>query len=457
MMNKNMPLFGTNGIRGVFGKDLSLDFLVNITRSLAAYYKKGPILIGRDGRNSNNIMFNIVTAALNSDGLDTVDAGILPTPCLQYATKRNEFNGGIMITASHNPPEYNGLKPIANDGVELPRQDESVVEQIFENKTFITSEILGQNFKEEMIIDRYIDNVLALVDADRIKKRKFKVTMDLGNGVQALVAPLLAKKLGCTVITVNGTIDGDFPGRGSEPTPSNLSLMSFVAKETNSDIGAAFDGDGDRSIFCDEKGTVSWGDKTGTLLAKYLILTKHPKAKIVCPVNTTNILTKVAQDNGSEIIHTKVGSVEVSREMVKQGAIIGMEENGGFMYGVLNQVRDGALTTALMLDLMASEEKSLSAILSSLPKVYQYKSKFECSEMGLIQKVVDSVKNHGSPMKIETLDGVKIWFDEESWLMLRPSGTEPLIRIYGESTDELLINSKVNEYTRLVKESLDEN
>jgi phosphomannomutase / phosphoglucomutase len=457
MMNKNMPLFGTNGIRGVFGKDLSLDFLVNITRSLAAYYKKGPILIGRDGRNSNNIMFNIVTAALNSDGLDTVDAGILPTPCLQYATKRNEFNGGIMITASHNPPEYNGLKPIANDGVELPRQDESVVEQIFENKTFITSEVLGQNFKEEMIIARYIDDVLALVDADRIKKRKFKVTMDLGNGVQALVAPLLAKKLGCTVITVNGTIDGDFPGRGSEPTPSNLSLMSFVAKETNSDIGAAFDGDGDRSIFCDEKGLVSWGDKTGTLLAKYLILTKHPKAKIVCPVNTTNILTKVAQDNGSEIIHTKVGSVEVSREMVKQGAIIGMEENGGFMYGVLNQVRDGALTTVLMLDLMASEEKSLSAILSSLPKVYQYKSKFECSEMGLIQKVVDSVKNHGSPMKIETLDGVKIWFDEESWLMLRPSGTEPLIRIYGESTDELLINSKVNEYTRLVKESLDEN
>lgn len=452
-----MPLFGTNGIRGVFGKDLSLDFLVNISRSLAAYYKKGPILIGRDGRNSNNIMFNIVTAALNSDGLDTVDAGILPTPCLQYATKRIEFNGGIMITASHNPPEYNGLKPIANDGVELPRQDESVVEQIFKNKTFITSEIVGQNFKEEMIIDRYIDDVLALVDVDRIKKRKFKVTMDLGNGVQALVAPLLAKKLGCTVITVNGTIDGDFPGRGSEPTPSNLSLMSFVAKETNSDIGAAFDGDGDRSIFCDEKGIVSWGDKTGTLLAKYLILTKHPKAKIVCPVNTTHILTKVAQDNGSEIIHTKVGSVEVSREMIKQGAIIGMEENGGFMYGVLNQVRDGALTTALMLDLMASEEKSLSAILSSLPKVYQYKSKFECTEMGLIQKVVDSVKNHGSPMKIETLDGVKIWFDEESWLMLRPSGTEPLIRIYGESTDELLINSKVNEYTRLVKESLDEN
>ncbi|MDP9489057.1 MAG: phosphoglucosamine mutase [Thermoproteota archaeon] len=457
MMNKNMPLFGTNGIRGVFGKDLSLDFLVNITRSLAAYYKKGPILIGRDGRNSNNIMFNIVTAALNSDGLDTVDAGILPTPCLQYATKRNEFNGGIMITASHNPPEYNGLKPIANDGVELPRQDESVVEQIFENKTFITSEIVGQNFKEEMIIARYIDDVLALVDVDRIKKRKFKVTMDLGNGVQALVAPLLAKKLGCTVITVNGTIDGDFPGRGSEPTPSNLSLMSFVAKETNSDIGAAFDGDGDRSIFCDEKGIVSWGDKTGTLLAKYLILTKHPKAKIVCPVNTTNILTKVAQDNNSVIIHTKVGSVEVSREMIKQGAIIGMEENGGFMYGVLNQVRDGALTTVLMLDLMASEEKNLSAILSSLPKVYQYKSKFECSEMGLIQKVLDSVKNHGSPMKIETLDGVKIWFDEESWLMLRPSGTEPLIRIYGESTDELLINSKVNEYTQLVKESLDQN
>jgi phosphomannomutase/phosphoglucomutase len=232
--------------------------------------------------------------------------------------------------------------------------------------------------------------------------------------------------------------------------------MSSVATETKSDIGAAYDGDGDRSIFCDDKGIVHWGDKTGTLLAKYLITTKHPNAKIVCPINTTHILTKIAQENGSEIIHTKVGSVEVSREMVKQDAIIGMEENGGFMYGVLNQVRDGALTTALMLDLMASEEKSLSEILSTLPKVYQYKSKFQCAEMGLIQNVIDSVKNHGSPMKIEILDGVKIWFDEESWLMLRPSGTEPLIRIYGESTDELLINSKVNEYTRLVKKSLDE-
>ena len=456
MMNKNMPLFGTNGIRGVFGKDLSLDFLVDITRSLAAYYKKGPILIGRDGRNSNNIMLNIVTAVLNSDGLDTVDAGILPTPCLQYATKKNQYEGGIMITASHNPPEYNGLKPIASDGVELPRQDETIVENIFANKRFITSEILGRTFKEEMVIDRYTDDVLALVNVDKIKKRKFKVTMDLGNGVQALVAPLIAKKLGCEIVTVNGTVDGNFPGRGSEPTPSNLSLMSSVATETESDIGAAYDGDGDRSIFCDDKGIVHWGDKTGTLLAKYLITTKHPKAKIVCPINTTHILTKIAQENGSEIIHTKVGSVEVSREMVKQDAIIGMEENGGFMYGVLNQVRDGALTTALMLDLMASEEKSLSGILSDLPKVYQYKSKFQCAEMGLIQNVIDSVKNHGSPMKIETLDGVKIWFDKESWLMLRPSGTEPLIRMYGESTDELLINSKANEYTRLVKKSLNE-
>ena len=457
MMNKNMALFGTNGIRGVFGKDITLDFIVDISRSLAAYYKKGPILVGRDGRNSNNILFNIVTATLNSNGLDTVDAGILPTPCLQYATKTNNYQGGIMITASHNPPEYNGVKPIANDGVELPRQDESVVEKIFTNKAFITSETLGRNFKEEMIIDKYIDDVLALIDADKIRKHKFKVTMDLGNGVQALVAPLLAKKLRCNVITLNGTIDGNFPGRGSEPTPSNLNLMSSIVKETNSDIGAAYDGDGDRSIFCDEKGIVHWGDKTGTLLARYLISNRHPKAKIVCPVNTTHILTKVAQDGGSEIVHTKVGSVEVSREMVKQGAIIGMEENGGFMYGALNQVRDGALTTALMLDLMASEDTSLSESLSSLPKVYQYKSKFECSKMNVIQKVMDSVKNHGSPMKIETLDGVKIWFDEESWLMLRPSGTEPLIRIYGESSDELLINSKVNEYTRLVMESLNEN
>ena len=455
-MNKNMPLFGTNGIRGIFGKDLSLDFLVDVSKSLAAYYKEGSILVGRDGRNSNNIMFNIITAVLNSSGLDTVDAGLLPTPCLQYATKKNQFEGGIMITASHNPPEYNGVKPIAKDGVELSREDEIVVEEIFRNKSFINSNKIGRNFKEELIIDSYIGDVLKLVDGDRIKQHKFKITMDLGNGIQALVAPELAKRLGCTVITLNGTVDGNFPGRGSEPTPTNLNLLSSIARETKSDLGAAYDGDGDRSIFCDEQGIIHWGDRTGTLLARYLITEKHHKAKIVCPINTTHVLTKIAQDNDSEVIHTKVGSVEVSREMVKQNAFIGMEENGGFMYGILNQVRDGAMTTALMLDLLASEEKSLSELLSSLPLVYQYKSKFHCSDIGLIKKLMDKVKNHGSPMKIETLDGVKVWFDEESWLMLRPSGTEPLIRIYGESTDELLINSKVNEYTRLVTEILNE-
>jgi len=454
MMNRNMPLFGTNGIRGVFGKDLSLDFLVDVIHALASYYKEGSILVGRDGRNSNNIMFNIVTAVLNSNGINTVDAGLLPTPCLQYAIKRNHFQGGIMITASHNPPEYNGVKPIAKDGVEISRNDEAIVEQIYRNKAFINSTKIGDNFKEEMIIERYIEDVLKLVDTDRIKQRKFKITMDLGNGVQALVAPILAKRLGCTVITLNGTVDGNFPGRGSEPTPSNLNLLCSISKETNSDIGAAYDGDGDRSIFCDEKGCIHWGDKTGTLLARYLISEKHKGAKIVCPINTTNILTKIAQDNGSNVIHTKVGSVEVSREMVKQNAIIGMEENGGFMYGILNQVRDGALTTALMLDLMASQEKTLSEFLSSLPMAYQHKSKFHCSDMTVVQKVIENAKTHGSPMKIETLDGVKIWFDEESWLMLRPSGTEPLIRMYGESTDELLINSKVNEYTRLVNDTL---
>ena len=159
MMNRNMPLFGTNGIRGVFGKDLSLDFLVDVTHALASYYKEGSILVGRDGRNSNNIMFNIVTAVLNSNGINTVDAGLLPTPCLQYATKKNHFQGGIMITASHNPPEYNGVKPIAKDGVELSREDETVVEQIFKNKAFINSAKIGDNFKEEMIIERYIDEV----------------------------------------------------------------------------------------------------------------------------------------------------------------------------------------------------------------------------------------------------------------------------------------------------------
>lgn len=458
-------LFGTNGVRGIFGKELTPELVIDLSYSLATYFGKGRIVVGYDGRKSSPVISRLVRSAFNSAGLDVADAGLVPTPCLQFAAKRLGYAGGIMVTASHNPPEYNGIKPIAHDGVEIPREDELVVEDIFYSKRFARIDGNGSQFAEDTAIPSYIDAAISLVDAEKIRSRKLTVVMDAGNGAQAVLAPLLAGRLGCKVIVINGQVDGDFPARGSEPTLDNLYALSAAVREAGADFGVAYDGDGDRSIFCDEKGEIYWGDKTGTLLVDHLLKTMDSSGgsssggtvkEVVCPINTSMMLSIVAERAGAKLVYTKVGSVEVSREMVRRGSKIGLEENGGFMYGRLNEVRDGAMTTALVLDMLASTAsgQKLSDLFSSLPKTFQYKAKFKCPTREVANTVVSRCMEHGSPKRVETMDGAKIWLDSETWVMVRPSGTEPLVRMYAESTERQLLDSKVQEYQRLIQETI---
>ncbi|MEP0824982.1 MAG: phosphoglucosamine mutase [Nitrososphaera sp.] len=455
----NPRLFGTNGVRGVYGEELTNDLAIDLCYALATYFGDGPIVVGYDGRKSSPVLSKLVRATLNSAGLDTANAGLVPTPCLQYAAKRLGYAGGIMITASHNPPQYNGIKPTAPDGVEISREDELKVEDIYYSKRFAKLNGTGRDYVDENIVSKYIDAVIELVDADRIRQKKFTVVMDTGNGAQAVVAPFVARKLGCKVIVINGHIDGEFPGRGSEPTPDNVVVLSETVMSANADFGVAYDGDGDRSIFCDDKGAVYMGDKTGALLVRHLLEGKHKGAEVVCPVNSSMILSKVVEQAGSKIVYTKVGSVEVSREMVRRRSPLGLEENGGFMYGALNEVRDGAMATALVLDMLAassssSDNKPFSQHIAELPQTFQYKTKFSCPSREVVERVIQACISHGTPKKVETMDGAKVWIDEETWLMVRPSGTEPLIRMYAESTDKSLLDSKVDEYKRLVQSKI---
>ena len=454
-------LFGTNGVTGIYGREITLPLVIDLTYSLATYFKTGPIVVGFDGRNSSPILSNIVSAVVNAGGLDVIMAGQIPTPCLQFAAKTKKSGGGIMITASHNPPEYNGIKPCGADGVEISREDELRVEKIFYNRQFSKIDQTNKTIADQNIINEYLDKVLSLIDVEKIKSRSFKVVMDLGNGVQSLVAPYLLKKLGCQVFTINSNIDGDFPGRGPEPTVDNLTSLSNMVRDLHADLGVAYDGDGDRSLFCDENGMIYPGDKTAAVLIKYLINVKHNGAEIICPINTTLNVQLVADEGNSNVVYTKVGSVEVSREMIKRNALIGLEENGGFMYGKLNQVRDGAMTTGLVLDMLANfslANKStnlFSELIASLKKIAQFKTKFKCPSKEVANKIVTKCLEHGSPKEIEKLDGAKIWIDDESWIMVRPSGTEPLVRMYGESISQTLLDSKVREYTRIIESVLE--
>ena len=333
--------FGTNGIRGVFPDDFNLEFIHDMTLSIGTYFEKGPILIGYDGRDSSPLICKIITSTLNSIGINCNIAGLVPTPCLEYAVKSLGYSGGIMITASHNPPQYNGIKPAGKDGVEISREDELLIEDIYLKKNWLSNpEKWGTTEEETRSIETYLNGIKSHVNSKLIESKSFKVVLDLGNGAQAVTAPDFCKKVNCETILVNETIDGKFPGRGSEPTPQNLSVLSKTVIENQADFGIAFDGDGDRSIFCDNLGNILTGDRSALILIQH-ILTKNPNSLVVTCLNSGTNTEVLTEKYNSKVIRTKVGSVEVSRKMLSTNALIGFEENGGFMFGKHNQVRDG--------------------------------------------------------------------------------------------------------------------
>ena len=443
-------LFGTNGVRGVFSEDFTLEFVNDLVMSLAAHFKQGKILVGYDGRHSSPIVAKVVSSALNYSGLDCYMAGLVPTPCLEYATKKLGYDGGLMITASHNPPQYNGIKPVASDGVEISREDERKIEQIFDEKNWIKASTFGKSFEETNVISTYIDGIISLIDIDSINAKKFKVCLDLGNGAQSVTAKKLCENLGCDVHAINEEINGDFPGRGSEPTPQNLDELSKLVVDTNSNFGIAFDGDGDRSIFCDETGKILTGDSSALLLCDYL-LQQYPNSQVVTCLNSGNIIENIVKKTNSHVVRTKVGSVEVSRRMVNDDALVGYEENGGFMFGNHNHVRDGAMTLALMLDLLSKSQLDLSQNIKNLPPSFTTKTKIECSLEK--SKIVISELLKEFPDS-NTSDGIKIQVDKDNWVMIRPSGTEPIIRIYGESNSQQNLDSLISNFVEKTKSIL---
>ncbi|MDC4229096.1 MAG: phosphoglucosamine mutase [Nitrosopumilus sp.] len=440
--------FGTNGIRGVFSEDFTLEFVHDMTLALGTYFEKGPILIGYDGRESSPVICKIISSTLNSIGIDCNVAGIVPTPCLEFAVKTLGYSGGIMITASHNPPQYNGIKPAASDGVEISREDELIIEDIYSKKTWITNpEKWGVTGEETRAIETYLDGIMSQIDSKLIESKPFKVVLDLGNGAQIVSAPNFCETMKCETILINETLDGMFPGRGSEPTPQNLSILSKTVVENKADFGIAFDGDGDRSIFCDELGNILTGDKSALILIQH-ILNKNPNSLVVTCLNSSSNTELLAKKYNSKVIRTKVGSVEVSRKMVSTNALIGFEENGGFMFGKHNQVRDGCMSLALMFDFLASADNSLSDEISKLPLSFTTKDKLKCSPDD-VHKVILSLKEEFPNSDVS--DGIKITIDSKNWVMIRPSGTEPIIRIYAESESQENLEALMFKFLQKVK------
>jgi phosphomannomutase / phosphoglucomutase len=376
---------------------------------------------------------------------------MVPTPALQYATKALGYKGSVMITASHNPSQYNGVKVMGPDGVEVSRLDEQKIEKVFHDKSATKADWkdVGTTRPEPSVIRTYIGGIVSRVNSRLITERKLKVVVDAGNGAQALAVPQLLEALGCKVITLNAIIDGSFPGRGPEPTPENLGDLMVAVRASSADLGVAFDGDGDRSIFCDEGGNLYWGDQTGSLIADYL-LERNPNSTVVTPVSSSQVIESVAKRRSGKVIRTRVGSVDVSRTIMDRKALMGFEENGGGFFPAHIPTRDGAMTTAMMLEVIAARAAPLSRLISAaFPKFYLTKTKVPV-EPAKVKDIMKKIEREGDG-KVEKVDGVKVWVDEKTWALIRPSGTEPIIRVFVESDSKEKADATAKKFVKTVK------
>jgi len=440
-------LFGTNGIRGLVNKELTTEMVINIGAAIGTFFKGENLIVGHDARTSGPMFSNAIIAGLTSTGCNVFFAGLSPTPSLQYAIKNHhQMSGGIIITASHNPPEYNGIKVIWKDGIEIAHSQETKIEEIYFNKKQKLAKWLSG------INSEYINGIKKHVNVSKIVDKKFHVVVDAGNSVGGITTPYLLQQLGCKVTTINANIDGTFPGRLPEPKPETLKELSATVKAIKADLGVAFDGDADRSIFVDEKGEIHWGDKTFSLIIKHFLI-KNPNEKIITPVSSSTLVKDTVEFYKGKLIWTKVGSVTVSQTMKKENAKLGGEENGGVFYGPHQSVRDGAMTTALLLEIMANTDKKISSLIEEQPQYYIEKGKIECIEeqkKECMNKMLSLVEKE----KISTIDGIKIWFDDKSAILIRPSGTEPAIRLYAEAKNRKRALKLIQEFGLKLKEIL---
>ena len=423
-------LFGTFGVRRLANTELTPEFASKIAASYGTLVK-GKVAVGGDTRTSTEMIKHAVISGLLSSGCDVIDLGILPTPALQFAV-RNYYDGGIMITASHNPPKYNGIKLMDSYGIGTPDDMELKIEDMFfnDNPDRVSWNEIGETDTNEGILEEYIQNVIDRVDADTIKEAKLKVIVDCGSGAACFTTPYLLRKLGCEVLTMNCQPDGFFPGRDPEPTEPNLKELIAVVKATGADLGIAHDGDADRTICIDENGDFVFGDKSFALVEKYM-LKENDGGLIVTTVATSSAIYDIANEYNGEVTATKVGDLIVARELKDKDGLFGGEENGGLIFPDFVYGRDAALSTAKIIEIISKTGNPLSKLIEELPVYYSEKMKIECPDE-LKQGVMQKIAEETSEFEVDTTDGVKI-FKDEGWVIIRPSGTEPIFRCFAEA------------------------
>ena len=432
-----------SGVRGVIGDSLTPDLLTRFAQAFGTYASSGRVVVGRDTRTSGEMVRQAVVAGLLSAGCRIVDAGVCPTPTVQLLVRRMRAAGGIAITASHNPAEWNALKFVGQDALFLSGARGRELLDIYHQGEYTKAR--GQRIRAVESLPKAIDiHLQAVLDAVGPLPAGFrpKVVIDSCNGAGSIVGPRLLEALGAEVVTVNVVPDGSFP-RPAEPTPENLKMLCAAVREHGADIGFAQDMDADRLAVVSEEG-LPIGEERTLVLAVEHVLTQTP-GPVVANLSTTHALDPVAARFGCQVFRTAVGEANVTEGMLRHKAIIGGEGNGGVIYPRINFARDSLVGMALILHRLASDERKrrVSELVAALPRFEIVKTQFPFPSQRL-GEVLRKARREYANYPMDVRDGVKVVLPD-AWFLLRGSNTEPVMRVVAESSSEEAARRLVDE------------
>jgi phosphomannomutase len=439
------PIFTISGLRGIFGKDLTPELVMKYSKHFASYLGGKKIAVGRDTRFSGPVLFHAAVAGFLSSGANVFDFGICPTPAVIMMVKKLGLDGGIQITASHNPEEWNGIKFISRNGRFLYPIELLEFKRSFHKDTGSISKKGQTAVTNKDIIDTYIKNIAESRFFENIPVKNFKVGIDSCNGAAEDAAVKLVEMLGSTPISLK-TSEAGFP-RGTEPNSRNLKKLSLAIRKNKLDLGIAFDPDGDRFSCVDELG-VPLSEESSVLLALLFILKKH-KGPVVVNNSTTMAVDNICERYCVPLYRSKTGEINVVKMMQEVDAVVGGEGNGGVIVPSINSTRDGLVATAILLKLLSERKCTLSAIRKELPVYFMSKTiikEYRDEWQKLIRKKFADDLN----IKFNNQDGLKV-IGKNFWLLLRKSNTEPILRIIAESDNHKLTKKIIKGTIDLIK------
>ena len=469
------PELNVSGYRGVWGDTLNDEIVTKYSRAFAKFTKEDTgknnptILIGRDGRASGPEIAKIIERELKNLDVNVVYGDVMPTPTVLFSVRKHQYDGAIIITASHNPIEYNGLKFVNKKALFTINSEVEKIKKYAEEELSNTKKASGkssacyfchhENFLLKIFSVRrrrssqgfpkqhcrtfpnfskeHVDQILAHVNVDAIRARKFKVAVDMINASACVVDPYLFKQLGVELIPINNIPNGQFAHR-PEPLRENLSEVMKITKELKADLGFVHDPDADRLVIINELGEVI-SEEYSIVFGIETILSKNPGKPIVINLSTSQMGAGIAKKYGSPCFRSIIGEGYVVDKMLEKNAIVGGEGNGGIIYPTINTVRDSFTGLSLVLELLAERKQTVSEIVATFPKYFMKKDKWPIG--GNLEEMYAKLKSHFSEAKTDNQDGLRLDLPDGSWLHLRPSNTEPIIKLFGEAKTEERVNS----------------